>query len=218
MRDVLRTRLQLRLEATNMTPRAASLAAGLGPDFIRDLQRRTENSPLSSSVHQIAQVLGTNSAYLMGETDQISLDAPAGARKPAGIRKLAIEPAFGGEGGRVISDPEAPALVMPQEDVDALLDGRAENGRYLVIEGDSYVDVLKSGDRVVVNLTLVNPMANAGIYCLYHGGALAVRRLQMTPEGDRIRVLSDNARYAGYDVEGGRAQIVGRVVWRAGAL
>ena len=217
MSDVLRRRIQERLAALNLSPRAASLKAGLGPDLIRDLLRRPENRLLSDSLHRVAKVLGTTSSWLLGE--EVMLDAQMRPRKGAllAIEKLAVRAELGGR-ARIDRDNAAPKLYWPAEWVERFLDGKVRNARYYVLEGESYVAELNEGDVVCIDLMRIDPARDPGIYCLYDGNALAIRRLQMLPRGRGVRVLSDNDRYPPYEIEGGAAQILGRVVWRGGAI
>jgi peptidase S24-like protein len=216
MNDVLRRRIQERLAALKLSPRAASLKAGLGPDLIRDLLRRPENRLLSDSLHRVAGVLGTTSSWLLGEEDMPPvLQRPRkGSLVP--IEKLVTHVEMGRV--RIDRDESAPRLYWPSEWVERYLDGRPANGRYHVIEGEAYVGELSQGDIVCLDLMRIDPARDPGIYCLHDGNAVMVRRLQVLPRGRGLRVLSDNARYPAYEIERGAAHIVGRVVWRAGEL
>jgi SOS-response transcriptional repressor LexA len=59
-------RIDERLTALDMSRRKASLAAGLGPDYIRDLARRKNASPGLRAVEKLAPVLETTVEWLSG--------------------------------------------------------------------------------------------------------------------------------------------------------
>lgn len=221
MTDILRRRIRERLSALNLTPRAASLKAGLGPDLIRDLLRRPENRLLSDSLHNIAVALDTTSSYLLGETREVRRGAvPVRRRdeKLVPLQRLAIVPEFGGL-AQLVTETDAPLLYWRSEWVERYLGGREENGRYLELTGDSYVDGLGEGDVLCLDISRIDPARDPGIYGLYDGHAVVVRRVQLVAGClSTIRILSDNARYPSYDMEGRSVQILGRIVWRAGGM
>jgi phage repressor protein C with HTH and peptisase S24 domain len=217
MGDVLRNRIQKRLQVLNLTPRAASLKAGLGPDLIRDLLRRPENRLLSDSLHRIALALGTTSSYLLGESEEETTAEKKPARKKgfAAIEHLAVAVELGGR-VTLLRDGADP-LFWRQDWVARHLDGEAKNGRWLAIAGDTYVGGLGEGDTVCIDIMRIDPARDPGVYCLYDGASLIVRRLQMLGR-QKIRMLSENERYPSYELDGAAVQILGRVVWRAGGM
>lgn len=219
MADVLRTRIKKRLDALDLSPRAASLKAGLGPDLIRDLLRRPENRLLSDSLHRIAGALGTTSSYLLGESEE---ETPA-AKKPLRkkgfdlIEHLAIEVELGGR--VLLARDGGEPLYWRRDWVERYLGGEAGNGRWFAIQGEAYVFGLGDGDTACIDLARIDPARDPGVYCLYDGATLIVRRPQVLDGArQKFRMLSDNARYPSYEIDGALVQIVGRVVWRAGGM
>lgn len=61
----LRARIQQRLTALGLSMRAASLKAGLGTHFIRDLMDNPLHSPKAENLERLATALGTTSEWLL---------------------------------------------------------------------------------------------------------------------------------------------------------
>jgi SOS-response transcriptional repressor LexA len=72
----LKDRIKLRLKALDLSPRAASLKAGMGPDLLRDLLSKTgrQKRLTTESLPKVAAALETSSRYLLGETDDPGIE------------------------------------------------------------------------------------------------------------------------------------------------
>lgn len=87
----------------------------------------------------------------------------------------------------------------------------------LPVEGDSMEPTLTSGSYVFVDMTHNVPTPE-DIYACDYGDGLTIKRLQLIPKTDKIRVMSDNARYSSYELLREDVRVYGRVVawfqWR----
>ncbi len=85
------------------------------------------------------------------------------------------------------------------------------------VEGDSMEPTLTSGSYVFVDMTHTVPTPE-DIYACDYGDGLTIKRLQLVPRTDKIRVMSDNARYSSYELQREDVRVYGRVVawfqWR----
>lgn len=85
------------------------------------------------------------------------------------------------------------------------------------VEGDSMEPTLTSGSYVFVDMTHVVPQPE-DIYACDYGDGLTIKRLQLVPRTDRIKVMSDNDRYEDYELRREDVRVYGRVVawfqWR----
>lgn len=63
--DFLLRRIDERLDQLKMTRRAASLAAGLGPDFVREIDRGRQPSMIKTA--QFARSIGVPLSWLIGD-------------------------------------------------------------------------------------------------------------------------------------------------------
>ncbi|MFB2562452.1 S24 family peptidase [Rhizobium sp. IMFF44] len=75
MSDIWKTRLKKALEDKGLSMKAASLEAGKGETFIRDLFER-DRAPSIDNFLAIARVVGRSASYLLGE----NTDVPEGLR------------------------------------------------------------------------------------------------------------------------------------------
>lgn len=70
METILQTRLNALIEAQKTTPRAVSLIAGLGEMAVRDILNGRSREPREGTVRKIANALGVNWLYLIGDIDE----------------------------------------------------------------------------------------------------------------------------------------------------
>ena len=77
------TRILERCEAVGIKPNGASLAAGLGADYIRNLERAAIREPSIVKFHALAEVLKTNALYLAGFIDDPRPSPPPKKRRSA---------------------------------------------------------------------------------------------------------------------------------------
>lgn len=85
------------------------------------------------------------------------------------------------------------------------------------VEGDSMEPTLLSGSYVFVDMTHTVPTPE-DIYACDYGDGLTIKRLQLIPRTEKIRVMSDNQRYSSYELRRDDVRVYGRVVawfqWR----
>lgn len=91
--------------------------------------------------------------------------------------------------------------------------GSPQNMSLIHVSGDSMEPTLESGDIVLIdhNRNYVDP--NGGIYAVVIQEEIMVKRLQMVYPSNRIRIISDNAKYEPMEVEFELLKINGKVVW-----
>lgn len=85
------------------------------------------------------------------------------------------------------------------------------------VEGDSMEPTLSSGSYVFVDMTHTVPQPE-DIYACDYGDGLTIKRLQLVPRSDKIKVMADNERYDDYELLREDVRVYGRVVawfqWR----
>lgn len=85
------------------------------------------------------------------------------------------------------------------------------------VEGDSMEPTLTSGSYVFVDMTHTAPQPE-DIYACDYGDGLTIKRLQLVPRTDKIKVMADNPRYSDYELLREEVRVYGRVVawfqWR----
>ncbi|HLJ63015.1 MAG TPA: LexA family transcriptional regulator [Stellaceae bacterium] len=89
--------------------------------------------------------------------------------------------------------------------------------RIISVLGDSMEPTLIPGQRILVDAGDKTP-SPPGVFVVWDGLGLVVKRLEVLPQSDppRVRISSDNAKYAPYERTLDEAHIQGRVIgqWR----
>ena len=89
--------------------------------------------------------------------------------------------------------------------------------RIITVIGDSMEPALLPGQRVLVDTGNRMP-SPPGVFVVWDGLGLVVKRLQVVPQSDppRVRIASDNPKYEAYERTLAEAYIQGRVIgqWR----
>lgn len=80
------------------------------------------------------------------------------------------------------------------------------------VTGDSMEPKLMPGDRILVNHADTNP-SPPGIFALWDGYGLVVKKVQRVHGTDRLLLISENTTYPPYEVLMDEITIVGRVRW-----
>lgn len=83
----------------------------------------------------------------------------------------------------------------------------------MLVEGDSMEPTLMDKDIVVINKNVREITVGGGIYALVWNSKRMIKRLQLNPKTNVVRIKSDNGRYT--DLEAGldEIRIEGRLVW-----
>ncbi|MDE2229436.1 MAG: transcriptional regulator [Alphaproteobacteria bacterium] len=93
----------------------------------------------------------------------------------------------------------------------------ASDLRIITVMGDSMEPTLQPGQRVLVDTGDRNP-SPPGIFVVWDGLGLVVKRCQVVPHSEpaRVRITSDNPKYDAYERTLSEAYIQGRVIgqWR----
>lgn len=96
-----------------------------------------------------------------------------------------------------------------------------ENLALLEAEGDTMAPLIRHGDLLIVDLN-DREIADGSIFVVRYGGALRSRRIDLRYDGSLILRCEDQARYPDELVHladrDRYVQVIGRVLWRAGAI
>jgi transcriptional regulator with XRE-family HTH domain len=146
---------------------------------------------------------------------------PAGARGEGEARMLAIEEldvragaglGLMGESEKIVAHWQVPAGV-----VRGYSTAPASELRIITVMGDSMEPTLQPGQRVLVDTGDRMP-SPPGVFVVWDGLGLVVKRLQVLPHSDppRVKITSDNDKYDAYERTIEEAYIQGRVIgqWR----
>jgi phage repressor protein C with HTH and peptisase S24 domain len=91
--------------------------------------------------------------------------------------------------------------------------GDHHNMSLIRVSGDSMEPTLLSGDLVLIdhNRNFVDPQG--GIYAISMDSIIMIKRLQVIYHQNRMKVISDNARYEAMDIDPGQVKVNGKVIW-----
>lgn len=141
------TRIERRLAVVDMTPRAASLAARLSADAIRNIKRAVNDGAgrkgvSTATIDALAPVLRTTASWLMeGEGPEEFAPSPSG---------LILVPEVSWVSAGKFADVSA---ALPSNDVPLLAFSDLGAGDYFVlgVRGDSMDRISPEGSKIVVN-------------------------------------------------------------------
>ena len=136
------------------------------------------------------------------------------------VRSIAASPAMGdGTFADDAADIEGQLSYFPEDLIRHGLHRRPEELRAMDVVGPSMAPVLESGDQVLVDITDRNP-SQPGIFVVWDGSGLVAKWVERVAHADppRLRILSENSRFAAYEVVEDEAHVAGRVVWYARRL
>lgn len=161
-----------------------------------------ESVPRRAAMEQLAAVLGTTSAYLLG----FSLDdgiTPMHFTKSAEVYRVDVLDVQASAGpGTMVSNEfieKIRAIEYTTEQARSLFNGRPQTHvKVITVSGDSMEGTINPGDEIFVDVS-INQFDGDGIYVFVFGRTLHVKRLQM--QKDRLAVISDNSIYEKWHIE-----------------
>lgn len=153
----------------------------------------------------------------------ITFDRPLVVSRGAGprIREVSEYDALAAAGGGISLDGEAERGRWPflSEYIDSELRLRGSELALISVKGDSMEPTLRSGDRILIDLTDRN-VSQPGLFVLWDGDGRVVKRVERILASKRptLRLKSDNPLHGEYQVPADLVNVIGRVVWAARQL
>ncbi|WP_085899529.1 XRE family transcriptional regulator [Kiloniella majae] len=119
-----------------------------------------------------------------------------------------------GQGGVAIADDVKGNWFLPTDYLRSELSVSPVAARIIEVQGDSMTPTLVSGDRVMIDTNDQRPTP-PGIFALWDGFGVVVKRLELIPNSDPplLRISSDNTNHNEYQRTIEEVNIIGRVVW-----
>lgn len=188
--------------------------ANVGEGSLRNFLNGRTESLTHSTLEKLALAVNATVSELIGEM----AGSPRPGKDLIAIHGLKIEAGLGG-GVDVSEEPLGEPVYFRKTMIERLTRGKRSQLRIIDLRGDSMEPTLFDGDRAMIDLNDVDVAGNPGVFCLWDGTGLVVKRLQMVP-GKRptVRIKSDNERYDSSDIDVSSVRIIGRVIWRSGRL
>lgn len=93
--------------------------------------------------------------------------------------------------------------------------GNPEKMSIIQVSGDSMVPTLLPGDLVLINHGHNHVDPQGGIYAVALDDHILIKRLQVIYPNGKMRIISDNNKYASVEVPCDQVKINGKVIWYA---
>jgi transcriptional regulator with XRE-family HTH domain len=178
---------------------AAGIRLGGGPRLVRasDIPPPPENAKPRKTESKLVE--------------EINVRAGMGLGGEAPLRQ--------GPDGQWHADAVSGEWSLPSEYLGGELGVRPNQVKIVRVVGDSMAPTLTSDDRVMVN-TFDRVPSPGGVFALWDGLGLVVKRLEYIPNSDptTVRIISDNAHHGTYERTLDEVNIIGRVIWFARRL
>lgn len=218
MTDRLIRELERRMARLNLDPTTTAKRAGLGESFVRDIIRGRSTEPKRSGLEKVAKVLGCTVADLLGE--RVPPPLPRALTDNVTVNELDVHTraGLGADGDTVVMASQEAAAIIGVHSFPTASFREAygvEPGRIKIIavRGDSMEPKLWAGQRVMVDIHDTTP-SPPGIFVVWDGLGLAIKRVEVIPGTDplRVRISSANPEYLAYERLFSEAAINGRVI------
>lgn len=200
----------------------ASLSRQLGKNHAYLQQFVTRNVPLELDDRDIARIIEATGVdeSVIGVSPTRALSKSLSGLGPR-IREVSEYDALASAGGGISLDGEAERGRWPflTEYIDSELRLRGSELALISVKGDSMEPTLRSGDRILIDLTDRN-VSQPGLFVLWDGDGRVVKRVERIPASQppRLSLRSDNPLHGEYQVPAELVHVIGRVVWAARRL
>jgi phage repressor protein C with HTH and peptisase S24 domain len=241
MDDQWKSRLEAEMARQGLDMKALSTRAGLGETYVRDALKRGRGGSLPA-LNKLALALGRSLDWLIAGKEPATQEPPTTRRFDTSVDRrivdnkeavastiFEVDVRAGAGGGGVpveafVHDEHgnsyaahaiAAEWTLPDTIMQGVLHASPRHIRVFEVIGDSMEPRLCEGDRVFIDLRYTIPSPE-GIFALWDGYGLVIKRLQIVMGADpmRVRIISVNSSYAPYEAGVDEIQIVGRFAGR----
>jgi phage repressor protein C with HTH and peptisase S24 domain len=211
--------VERRMKALGLNPKRLSKKAGLNETFMRDLLQGRSRNPRHDTLQKLAEALDCSVGELAGERPNSATSIPLNREQAeedhlsvARIDELDVR-AAAGPGQIIESEGKVGEWQFPRELVKIATNSPVERIKILTIVGDSMVPTYNPVEKVMVDTGDTRPTP-PGIFVVWDGLGFVVKRVEYMAHSDppRVRITSDNPKYAPYERVLGEAYIQGRVL------
>lgn len=212
----------------------ASLACGKNHAYLHQFINRGTPRKLPEDVrHALAAHLGVDEAVLRPDgqalgngpvrpaaEEQREDGSPRPPAPPGVIAVPEIRVSASAGGGAMLEhEPGSRDWYFASDWLRHELRAAPKDLRVISIDGDSMEPILRSGDKVLIDLSRRAP-SPPGIFVLHDGIGLVAKQVEFIPNSEPARLLikSESPRYQDYERTLDEVNIVGRVIWFARRL
>ncbi len=206
-------RLRTEMKKRGLSSVELAKRADVKTSFLYDVISGKSANPSSIKLARVAESLGVSLTYLAGTSDspvdgyQFSL--PSQESGAVIVPRLLLE-----QGTLAVREDSREPYQFHREWIKKKIGAPASALRLLTMQDDSMHPTLCQGDAILVDTTKRHP-SPPGIFLLFDGGSLLVKRLELVPHPNaaKLRVMCDNSHYSTYETTPDATEILGRVVW-----
>ena len=170
-----------------------------------------QTKPAAERLIDLADKLGAPFEWLYWGREQ----AGGGATKAAPEGYVWVSLLSAGEATK--SPVTEGAQLLPQALIERDLGGAADDFALVTMVGQAMEPLLPHGSTLLVDRRHTSP-SPPGIFAISDGANITVQWVQQVPASPRLRLSSENSRFASQEVEASAITILGRAVWCARRL
>ncbi len=203
--------------------KTVSLAIGRNHAYLQQYLKRGKPRRLPEEARRAFAALFEVDQEALAHGEEVPL-AVTGLREPApshatsvAIGRVTVPVGLGG-GGYLERDESAQAIFAEQL-IRHDLRAKPDDLRYMEVRGQSMYPTLQHGDQILIDCRDTDP-AQEGIFVLWDGEGLVCKWVSRVHGADppRLRLQSENERFATYEPMAEECRIFGRVIWFARRL
>jgi len=219
-RERLNREIRRRIHLIGVSPKKLSLDAGLSETAVKDILSGKSANPKHDTLEKIARKLGCTVGDLTGERSS-RRSSPENDANTVTINELDVHVTAGQSladdaGGLMAANEASHVLGVHTYPIQSFREAFAVDPgkvRILAVRGDSMEPRLWAGQRVMVDIEDKTP-SPPGIFVVWDGLGLVIKRVEVVPGSDplRVRIMSANPAYAPYERTLEEAHINGRVI------
>lgn len=172
---------------------------------------RGRNEPDLKTIQRLSKVIKRPPEWLaFGLSAEIGSDMVM-------VPEIAVQATSGPPGLTEVLEGDQEAVrhryAFPKAEFHSLFGVGPEGIVILEVKGDSMLGTLNPGEKVLVNVSDRTP-SPPGVFVVWDGMGLVLKRVEYLPQSDppKVRIVSDNPRYASYERTVEEAFIQGRVI------
>ena len=213
---VSRLRQQIATQRLSVTTLAAK--AKVPAYFLYDILHGKSANPSPARLAQVAEALGVTLDYLLGKGSASRARIREAVTSP-GLEEFLSVPAImvtkTKRGKSVLSEDNArDPYFFRRSWLQERLHAKTDDLKLVYVQGDSMEPSLSHNDMVLVDTAKTQP-SPPGLFVMFDGVGLIVKRLEMAGGIGVVRIASDNPQYPPYEHALDEIQIIGRIVWYA---
>ena len=203
-----RNLLEDSIESSRYDFQSLSLAIGRNKTYVQQYLRKglPKNLPLDLAI-DIGQKLGVDWRDLVPAQKRIQTLVESAPKNTVAIEELDVR-AAAGQGAIVESNEVLRRWHTPPISGDT----PPELTKIITVTGDSMEPTLYNGDYVLADTSKTTPTP-PGMFVIFDGMGLLIKRIEFIPQSKTVRISSDNDSYATYELPLEEVLIQGRVTW-----